>query len=338
MDPIVTTDIQELLSRYRETHEETNIAVGIRPSGTIHLGNMSVIALAGYLAREIGPQNSQVNLTICDTDIPHIHDWKMISQRHVRYFVDLPDKSECHPNLLAHASEKIGSFVSDLEALLGVKYNIANLSEVQRQEGFRRGLKRVVEDPNIMRFLNKRFEKGVLVYPICPECHTSNPVPSGYSGGILETTCSNPDCDVKYYSMNILDTSSDLAVHYFIDPLRDRCAEPRSKIHVFGGDYRTRRRNEDVSKVDKILRVMNIAGEGDIPDIAIGPVFYAKEGGPMSKRKDNGVSLDTLSHSLGSEYTSRILSLVIQLAEQGYKNVDYQMAQDFLFGNLTCSL
>lgn len=337
MDNLVTTDFGEVIKKYTGATQERNVAIGIRPSGTIHLGNMSVIALAGYLAKEIGSNISQVNLTICDTDLPHIHDWKRGARKHISYFDSIEDRFECHDSLLDHATEKMKSFISELELLLGVKYNISNLSEVQRQESFRKGLKRVVEDPEIMKFLNPRFEEGVFVYPICPECRSSNPTPSEYSKGLLKTTCLNPDCEVKYYQMDILDCSRDLAVHYFIDPLRDRCAEPKSKIHIFGGDYRRKHKTEDVTKIDKILKVMKIAGEGDIPDIVIGPMFYASEGGPMSKRKENGVTLDRLSSEFGNEYSSRVLSFVTQLAEQGYKNVDFQMIHNYLFGNIKLS-
>jgi lysyl-tRNA synthetase class I len=315
----------------KENEGYTDVAVGLRPSGIIHLGNMATISLAGLLAREIGPHISKVNTTICDLDLPDMKDWNVSEKGHVRYFRDLPDKHRCHENMLQHALEGIKDFTERLSTELEVKFNINLLSDIQRTESFRNALRKVLDSPKLMQFLLPRAPSdAVLVYPLCPNCGTGSNVPTIYKGGgLLQTVCSNVDCPTKEYSMNIDDCSKDLAVHYFIDPMRDRAISPKSAVHIFGGDYRESHAGGE-SKIEKILKVMEIA-TGETSEILIGPVFYARDGGKMSKSKENGLTMENLRRHFGETYTRRVLELMKQIISKGFKNVDYKIVDAFLF-------
>ncbi len=330
MSGLTTSDLYALKEKHFNRTEDIDVAVGLRPSGVVHLGNMSVLALAGILSREIGPHISRVNTTVCDIDFPDVKEWNPSQQGYVRYFKSLPDRHGCHPNMLEHSLDSIRYFTSGIEAITGVKYFVQLLSDVQRQEEFRHSLRKVVETPKFMEWLLPHIPKDrVLVYPICPNCSTSDCQPSLYRGGTLITRCTNPDCSTEDYDMKINDCSQDLSVHFFIDPMRDRIVSPKSRIHVFGGDY-----NEvhggNAPKIDKIVKVMRTASK-DIPDILMGPMYYSKDGSKMSKTKDNGLTMDVLREHFGLDYERRVLDLAEHIAQKGYKNVDYRIVEDFLF-------
>jgi hypothetical protein len=331
MEDIIKREPREVINEYVSKEESANVTIGLRPSGVIHLGNMATMGLAGYIASEIGPHLSQLNLAVCDLDMPDKKDWSVSKNRYMKYFGSLPDKHGCHDSLLNHAREGIDTFAKGLEGELGIRTNVELLSDIQKQEGFRKGLKRVL-DAHLTRYLNPRISSDKsLVFPLCPECHTSNPSPSEYSEGILKTSCVNPDCNQEQYHVDVLDTDFDLAVHYFIDPLRDRLVEPSSSIHVFGGDYFSESGGRE--KLDKIVKVMEKAGEGDIPEIIVGPAFYGADGSQMSKGRENGLTIDKLFEHFGSEdVVPRVLDVVRWADSQGIRVLDFSIAKDILFG------
>ncbi|MBI2629712.1 hypothetical protein HYW76_01295 [Candidatus Pacearchaeota archaeon] len=337
MDNIVTDNFYELAEKYGNQGEDADVAMGLRPSGIIHLGNIATLSLASLLARKIGPHLSRVNMTICDIDLPSSTDFDVKTKGFVRYFRELPDKSECHPNMLDHARDAVQNFAGGLEKELKIRINIQNLTKVQKEKTFRDGLKRVldVDDKNFMRYLLPQIpDDCVLVYPICRHCSTSNCKPSFYSRGegVLVTSCSNPDCLQfgKERKVEVADLKEDLAVHYFIDPLRDRTVEPKSRIHVFGGDYKETHGGK-IPKIEKILKVMEIAGIGDVPDILIGPTFYSRDGTKMSKSVGNGLTVDKLRAHFKEDYVKNILGLMNHLTAKGFKQIDYQIVDDYLF-------
>lgn len=331
MGNVITREPREVVNKYASGEDSANVAIGIRPSGVIHLGNMSTMGLAGYVSSEIGPHLSQLNLTICDLDMPDIKDWSILKNKYVRYFDSIPDKHGCHDSLLSHARRDIDGFVKGLENELGIQINTKLLSDIQRHGGFRKGLKKVL-DAHLTKHLMPRFSSGkALVYPLCEKCHTSNPLPSEYSEGRLKTSCVNSDCDEGEYEVDVLDLDVDLAVHYFIDPLRDRLVEPVSSIHVFGGDYLYE--SGGSTKLDKVIKVMHVAGEGDVPDMVVGPTFYGADGSVMSKRGENGLTIEKLSEYFGSkDIVPRVLDVVRWIDSQGIKAADFSIVKDRLFG------
>ena len=45
------------------------ISVGLRPSGNIHLGNLTTLAIAGLIAKK---SEAEMRVTICDIDLPTV--------------------------------------------------------------------------------------------------------------------------------------------------------------------------------------------------------------------------------------------------------------------------
>lgn len=326
----ITREPRELINRYCNGKDPANVSVGLRPSGTIHLGNMATMALAGYLSAEIGPHLSDLNLTICDLDMPDIRDWCVKENGYMRYFANIPDRSECHGSLLDHARECIERFAMGLEKELRIKSKVKLLSEVQKDPGFREGLKKVL-DADLMQTLNETVQKGrVLVYPLCPRCHTSKPSANEYREGKVLTECTNPMCSQEQFEVDVLDPNFDLAVHYLIDPIRDCWVPPHSSIHVFGGDYLSEC-SSNLSKLMKIIEVMK-ASQGKVPDFLVGPTFYSHDGTKMSKSKENGLTFEKLRGFFGdTDVVPRILDVIRWIDSEGIKVVDFTIVKDRLF-------
>ncbi|MBD3247358.1 hypothetical protein GF378_01935 [Candidatus Pacearchaeota archaeon] len=342
-------DFREISSSYSDRGEDVNIAIGLRPSGIIHLGNMATLSLAGVLGQDIGPHLSKVNLTVCDLDLPDAADWSIKENGYVRYFNSLPDKTGEYNSLYDKSIARIEEFTEGLQNHLDVSYDIKKLSDVQKDLGFRVGLRRVLEREGIMQYVLRRVPKEhSLVFPLCNDCGTSSPFPAKYNEGNLKTQCTNPECSVKDYEMDVLDTDNDLAVHFFIDPLRDKTVKPYADVHVFGGDYREphdagpRPNNEQfdlfetredgkVSKIEKIMSIVNIATEGNLPDILIGPTFFARDGTKMSKSKNNGLSIDHLKNHFGEDYSKRIADFMSYVSKEDLKVLDYRTIERELF-------
>ena len=327
-----------LVAKYNDRGETTHIAVGLRPSGKIHLGNMATVALAGILGRDIGPHLSKVNITVCDLDMPDASDWCYKQHGYVRYFRDIPDPSGQHDSLLGAATESIDALVTAMQDALDVPFFTQLLSSVQQTEAYRDGLKRVVETEGIMDYLlSGRVPEGnVLAFPLCPECGFTNPKRAEYHDGIIVTDCSNPDCSVEEYETDIMDCDRDIAVHFFIDPIRDCVVMPRMDVHIFGGDYRDEHDGTHVPKIEKIQRLWQIAGGEYVPDVLTGPTFYARDGSKMSKSKNNGLLQATLHNHFsqtGADSVSRLIDFVDFLMTEGYKVVDYRVTSEYLLEN-----
>lgn len=350
-------DFATLVNKYSNRAETTNIAIGLRPSGIIHLGNMATLCLSGVLGQRIGSHLAQVNVTICDLDLPDSEDWSIKKEGYVRYFDSLPSPSGEHETLLDKATREIKSFISGLEERLGVPFNTRSLSEIQKEPGFRAGLKRVLDTPGIMQYILKKVPEGnALVFPLCSQCKTSDPFPAKYSEGTLTSTCKNPSCKSfqTKYDMDVLDTERDLAVHFFIDPLRDKTTLPFADVHIFGGDYNEHhyegtgvtgqntsgsRGTEllpaitgegPIRKIEKIMRITKIAAEGQVPDVLLGPMFYARDGTKMSKSRNNGLLMSKLREHFGEDYIERIVDFMQFICREGYRNVDYKIVEDYL--------
>ncbi|MBI2632530.1 hypothetical protein HYW75_05990, partial [Candidatus Pacearchaeota archaeon] len=201
------------------------------------------------------------------------------------------------------------------------------------------GLKKLLSDGGINQFILKKVPVGhALVFPMCEKCHTSNPVTPKYEDGKIFTSCSNPDCDIEKYEVDILDTSRDLAVHFFIDPIRDKTVKPNANIHVFGGDYSAvhDHANGDstdflYTKVGKVIELMRRVSK-DIPDFLVGPTFYARDGNKMSKSKDNGLRIERLKEYYGNGYVEKVVDFISYVADRGFKHIDYQVLEQKLFG------
>ena len=327
-----------IVEKYGNKEGEVNISFGLRPSGTIHLGNMMTMALAAGLARDIGPHRTNLNVTICDLDLPDGCDWDTRKYGFVKHYRNIPGSEDGEYSMAEHATNDIKGFLGSLEKVVHARYEFRTLTDIQRDERFREGVKRILDNPDAMKFILPKLPKNsVLVYPLCERCDTSY---SGnrkgkkitYENGVIHSFCTNPDCSVDEYDMDVTDTSQDLAVHLFIDPLRDAVMEPFADVHVFGGDYAVEHGANKVPKFEKIARLIDMAASGaKVPDLFIGPTIYAKDGNKMSKSLVNGLDFTHLRNFLGEEeYPARILDFTMSLVKEGYNHVDYATVSERL--------
>ena len=218
--------------------------------------------------------------------------------------------------------QKIQDYISSLEKVLEVDFNIRMFSDLQRKGEFREGLKRILDDKELIRSLDTRIRGDqVPVYPLC-QCHTSDSYRAEYRDNTLHARCKNPDCDVDDFSMDIYDLSKDLAVHLFFLILRDKVVRPYADIHVYGGDYKIQNdgRGETIAtKVDCVAK----AASGPVSENLFGPYFMCVKGKKMGKSESNGITMDKLRDSLGENYAGRIVDFVKHIAQQGIERVDY---------------
>lgn len=319
-----------LIEDYCNSENEVNIAFGIRPSGKIHLGNMMTMALAVGLSRDIGPHLTRLNITTCDLDLPDPVEWNTSKKGFARHYKDLPGPNGNDESMAQYATNNVTEFLKVLSESGRLQYSIRTLTEVQREPDFREGLKRVLDDPESMKTLMPHhLKQGVLVYPLCRKCGTSytgtqKGKANTYEDGTIHTFCTNPDCDVEDYDVDVLDSSIDLAVHLFIDPLRDAVVRPYANIHVFGGDYLADHGTNKIPKINKIEKIMEIASKGQrVPDFLIGPTVYSREGPKMSKTKDNGLNITHLRSHLGEQYPEKVLDFTLGVVRGGYNHIDY---------------
>ncbi len=325
-------DFQSAIKKYGLYDDEVDIAVGIRPSGRIHLGNMATLAYSGYLGKRIGPHISNINVTICDLELPDIKDRGENVYPFVKYYADLPDPQGEYKSLLESSQMQLKEFFTKMEGYFKVKIKTKLLSEIQRNIYFRKGLKELLEDSSSMRFIHPSSGKKVFVFPLCPDCNTSSYTNSTYlrEGGIFKATCRNPECGREAFDTDIFDVSRNIAVHYFIDPIRDCWVEPRPQIHIFGGDYKDGDRNSYEPKIKRIINIMKRSGGKTLPNILVGPKFFASDGYKMSKGKDNGLTLSTLKKHFGNETFEKIFKFVEKIADKNMKVLDYSFVNNNL--------
>lgn len=326
-------DFHDIVEIYGVSGEDTNIAVGLRPSGRIHLGNMATLGLAGYLGKHIGPHFSKIQVTLCDLELPDFRD-RRDNRKFVRYYDSLPDPKGEYKSLLEASTVQLVEFFDAMGSYFGVPINMRLLSDIQREPKFRRGLKKLLDDSESMTIVYPGASaRKAFVFPLCPDCKTSSNKTSPYNKdtGILKTNCKNSQCKQDAFSVDILDTSKDLAMHNFIDPLRDCWVDHKPQIHVFGGDYRSGYWGSPMPQIERIVEIMERSGGCVAPDILLGPTFFASNGYKMSKGKDNGLTLDILKRHFGDETFPKIFDLVEKITNKNMKVVDYSFIEDTLF-------
>lgn len=331
--------LESLGQSYSRAGKSVNVGFGLRPSGVIHLGNMMTMSLAGLLGNRIGSHLANLNLTICDLDLPDVKDWDAKTCGYVKHYRDIPDSAGCHQTVYDHAMVDIKDFVAGLEGIVQTPISIRRLTDVHRDPAFREGLKRVLDDPKMMQLIMPQIkDDATLVYPLCPECGTS------YTGtekgkvnkydrqtGVISTFCTNQACPVQDYKVDVLDTSKDIAVHLFIDMLRDASVPPILDVHVFGGDYLDLHGQNRIPKFEKIRRLISASTHGTItPDILVGPTVFSSEGDKMSKSLSNGLDIGQLRKYFGNDYVRKVFDFTKSMVERGFKVIDYSLVREEL--------
>lgn len=286
----ISSDFQEI--RDSDPGGE-RVAVGYRPSGELHTGNLLSIAYAATVASELG---LKLDVMCCDTDwSAHIHEQHYPGESNVmKLFFNRDCSCNKHDNIAEHRMDEIRPFLKGLEEELGIEVETGFLSDLQGDEKYVEALEKILE--NISEFDNifgggfrRRYESPVT--SVC-ECGFSHAKGAAYSKntGELVFSCRNPDCSEGFAASSIRD---EIGVYYLVDPVRD--PSRNTAVHVFGGDYRAAEKEQKTPKVEKVAKITELA-TGETPYYFLAPMIADSEGKPLSKSKGTGKTVSEIGN------------------------------------------
>ena len=287
------------------------VAVGFRPSGSLHVGNLLTITFAAVLAEEL---DKELDLMVCDTDwSAHIHEHHLPDENRV---MKLFFRRECgcsrHDNIAEHRLDEISEFLDVLREET-VDFEPGFLSELEDEdytEALRNVLNSMEEFDEVFggRFRD-RYRSPVAA--VCSECGFSDAKGSAYSSetDMMVSGCHNPDCDTGFMETPL--SESEKGVYYLVDPVRDPGRDVA--VHVFGGDYRDAGKGQKTSKVEKVEKITELAC-GETPEYFLTPMIGDEEGNPLSKSHDTGITVDEIDDL--EEFSGNLIEKVRKLIEE----------------------
>ncbi|NOQ37479.1 hypothetical protein GQ472_01195 [archaeon] len=300
-----------------DSYEKTiNINVGLRPSGKLHIGNFATLLLSFMLSDTINSngKDSMLRLTICDLDLPYLEEDGSPDNCIINYR-DMPDEEGCHDSFSLHVSDNVEKTVRLVQGCgLNFNYEINFFSELQKELGYRVGLKKLLDKNMDVKMIyngdrpRKSKSDKTLVYPLCPECRTSSKSSSRYDSerGVLSMECLNAMCDVDSFEFDVYDTEYDIAVHFFLNAIRDIMIEPFADVHVLGGDYASIHGGNRIRGVEKVKSLMELMGAGT-PDYLVGPLLMGNNGQKMGKSIGNGLNFFELIEDQGDDIIYKMI-------------------------------
>ena len=276
-----SASLPELLDR---DPEGEIVAVGFRPSGELHLGNLLTITYSAVIADKLG---KTLEVTCCDTDwSAHIHENHRPENNRV---MKLFHQRECpcgeHDNIAEHRVDDVMSLIDGLREKVDVDIQVQFMSEIENEQ-YIQALRNVL---NSMQEFDEVFGGGFRrryrspVANVC-ECGFSHAKGAVYSSETDELvgSCWNPDCEKTFNSSDLNEIKG---VYYLVDPVRDPSRD--TAVHVFGGDYRDAVKEQKTSKLTKVGRITHLA-TGKTPEYFVAPLIVDEDGDPLSKSLDTG--------------------------------------------------
>jgi len=312
----ITSSFQEL---EKTDLSGKRLAVGFRPSGELHIGNLLTLAYSSVLASRLG---LELDLMCCDTDwSAHIHENHRPENSDVMklfFMRDCPCSN--HSNIAEHRVDEIRPFLKGLENYTGQKIEPKFLSQ-EGSEGYHEALKQVLE--NMDEFdeifgggFRRRYRSPVV--NVCDNCGFSHSKGAPYSRetGELVASCRNKAC-VSGFSRGQLDEK--IGVYYLVDPVRDPSRDVA--VHVFGGDYRDAAKEQKTSKIEKVAKITELAN-GETPHYFLTPMIADKDGKPLSKSKNTGVTVSEIDDL--EAYGERLAEKVDELLNEEKKYISQE--------------
>lgn len=297
----ITSDFEQL-----DTYELNGkrVAVGFRPSGELHVGNLLSIGYAAVIADEL---NMELDLMCCDTDwSAHLHENHRPENNRVMKLFYMRDCG-CgeHENIAEHRVDEIRDFLEGLESEtvdIEVKY-LSNYRDESYLQALRNVLNNIDEFDEIFGGgFRRRYRSPVA--GVCSECGFSHAKGSAFSEECDELvhSCWSSECS-QGFSSTPLDES--IGVYYLVDPVRDPGRDVA--VHVFGGDYRDAEKGQKTSKTVKVARITDLAC-GETPAYFLGPLIADDGGKPLSKSKDTGKTVTEIDdlEEYGGELAGQI--------------------------------
>jgi len=304
----ITSDFSDLES---SDLNGKSVAVGFRPSGELHVGNLLTLAYSAVVAEKLG---LELDLMCCDTDwSAHIHeDNKRENNRVMKLFFERD--CECskkdsqeesfskktsdevfgeHSSIAEHRVDEIRPFLRGLEKELDIDIDPEYLSNLEDDEEYLDALRKVL---NKMEAFDDIFGGGFRrryrspVVTVCDSCGFSHAKGSAYSkeSDELVSGCRNKDCGAGFMSGNL---NGKIGVYYLVDPVRDPSRDVA--VHVFGGDYRDAKKEQKTSKVEKVAKITDLAND-ETPHYFLAPMISNEDGKPLSKSKNTGKTVSEI--------------------------------------------
>ncbi len=271
--------------------EGEKVAVGFRPSGELHVGNLLSIGYAAVIAEKLG---LELELMCCDTDwSAHIHEsHKPENSDVMKLFFERECGCERHSNIAEHRVDEIKPFLKGLEKELGLEVDPMYLSNINDEKEYNEALKTVLSS---MEQFDEVFGGGFRrryrspVTNVC-DCGFSHSKGAAYSENTDELVfaCRNKECGEGFAADNL---SGKKGAYYLVDPVRD--PGRNVAVHVFGGDYRKAQKEMKTSKIEKVEKITEIAC-GETPDYFLAPMIADGDGKPLSKSSGTGKTIEDI--------------------------------------------
>jgi lysyl-tRNA synthetase class I len=304
-DHRITSDFEQLK---KWEPEGSKVAVGFRPSGALHVGNLLTI---GYAAAIADWMKLDLDLMCCDTDwSAHIHSHHFPENNRVMklfYMRDCPCGE--HENVAEHRAEELRPFLNGLEEQFGISIDVKYTTDLKGDEAYTDALREVL---NNLKEFDEVFGGGFLrryispVVNVCPSCGLSHAKGASYSRTTdhLVFPCRNMECTNSFASSSL---EGDIGVYYLVDPVRDPSRDVA--VHVFGGDYRVAEKERATPKVQKVAEITEMA-TGETPAYFLAPLISDQNGKPLSKSKNAGKTVEDIDDL--KEYGRRIAADVTE--------------------------
>lgn len=303
------------------------VAIGIEPSGHLHLG----FALVASLAMRVLDYNPGATLDACITDL----DFDEQRPRSFPSYFAIPDSDGCHTLFKEHVFDETQRVLHEMADYRGIdreRIRLSYFSDLLKDEIFQKLIlelfgtdqgrsllkSTIIADPD-----NKKSAK--LLAPVCEECGYASTVPPKYvkteSGLWLRTQCFNDDCDVGEYMVDIIDPGRVL-FNYMLDAIRDRIPNADGNLidcHIFGGDYNVPWGVSGHSKGARVIALNMVLSPADSYSIYVGPIIKFN-GQKVSKSEGTNLTVnlmreefpdwvDRLERMLDKHYDSNLFDL-----------------------------
>jgi lysyl-tRNA synthetase class I len=299
------------------------VAVGFRPSGSLHVGNLVTIAYAAVLADELG---LELDLMVCDTDwSAHIHEHHLPDENRVmKLFFQRYCPCGEHSDVAEHRLDEISEFLEVLKEET-VDFEPGFLSDYEDDsydEALRHLLNSMDEFDEIFGGgFRRRYRSPVAA--VCPECGFSDAKGSSYSSetDMLVSACRNPECEAGFMETPLSEPRK--GVYYLVDPIRDPGRDVA--VHVFGGDYRDAEKEMKTPKIEKVEKITELAC-GETPEYFLAPIITDEDGQPLSKSHGTGKTVDEMD-----DMRKFAENIVANVREMIYEERDF-VVQDVLLG------
>lgn len=295
----------------KKKFDSGKVAVGFRPSGELHVGNLLTIGYAAVISDKLG---LGLDLMCCDTDwSAHIHGHHKPENSDVmRLFFQRECPCGRHENIAEHRVEEIRPFLKGIEEELGNNFEPKYLSDLNGDESYMEALRKVLTsmdgfDEVFGGGFRRRYDSPVV--NVCPNCGFSHSKGAAYSENTDELvfSCRNPGCGKGFAAGSL--TEGVIGVYYLLDPVRDPGRGVR--VHVFGGDYRSAEKEMKTSKIEKVAKITELAN-GETPEYFLAPMIADEEGKPLSKSKGTGKTISEIDDlkGFGQKLTEKVKELI----------------------------